>query len=77
MMDIAVNETLSRTIITNITVLLSSVALLVWGGDVLRDFSLSIVLGMLLGTYSSVMLASALALDIWIQIDRRKGVQAA
>jgi len=77
MMDIAVNETLSRTIITNITVLLSSVALLVWGGEVLRDFSLAIVLGMLLGTYSSVMLASALALDIWIQIDRRKGVQAA
>jgi len=75
-MDIAVNETLSRTIITNITVLLSGIALLVWGGDVLRDFSLAIVLGMLLGTYSSVMLASALALDIWIYIDRRKGVQA-
>jgi preprotein translocase subunit SecF len=76
MMDIAVNETLSRTIITNITVLLSSVALLFWGGEVLRDFSLSIVVGMLFGTYSSVMLASALALDIWIWLDRRKGIQA-
>ena len=76
MMDIAVNETLSRTIVTNITVLLTALALLFWGGDVLRDFSLSIVLGRLLGTYSSIWLASALALDIWIWLDRRKGVQA-
>ncbi len=76
MMDIAVNETLSRTIITNITVLLTAFALLFWGGDVLFDFSLAIVVGMLLGTYSSIYLASALALDIWIAIDRRKGIEA-
>jgi len=75
-MDIAVNETLSRTVITNITVMLTALALLFWGGDVLRDFSLSITVGMLLGTYSSIFLASALALDIWISIDRRKGIQA-
>jgi preprotein translocase subunit SecF len=75
-MDIAVNETLSRTVITNITVLLTALALLFWGGDVLRDFSLAITLGMLLGTYSSIFLASALALDIWISLDRRKGIQA-
>jgi preprotein translocase subunit SecF len=76
MMDIAVNETLSRTIVTNITVLLTAVSLLVWGGDVLFDFSLSIVVGMLLGTYSSILLASALALDLWILVDRRKGISA-
>jgi preprotein translocase subunit SecF len=75
-MDIAVNETLSRTIITNITVLLSALALFVWGGDVLRDFSLATLVGILLGTYSSVYLASALALDIWIGLDRRKGLAA-
>lgn len=75
-MDIAVNETLSRTVITNITVMLTALALLFWGGDVLRDFSLSITVGMLLGTYSSIFLASALALDIWISLDRRKGIQA-
>jgi preprotein translocase subunit SecF len=63
-------------VITNITVMLTAVALLLWGGDVLRDFSLSITLGMLLGTYSSVFLASALALDIWIWLDRRKGIDA-
>jgi preprotein translocase SecF subunit len=76
MMDIAVNETMSRTVITNITVLLTSLALLLWGGDVLRDFSLAITVGMLLGTYSSIFLASALALDIWIWLDRRKGIHA-
>jgi len=73
-MDIAVNETLSRTIITNTTVLLSAVALLLWGGPVLQDFSFATVVGILLGTYSSVYLASALALDIWLSIDRGKGV---
>lgn len=71
-MDIAVNETLSRTVITNTTVFLSALALLVWGGDVLRDFSFATVVGILIGTYSSVYLASALALDIWIWLDRRK-----
>ncbi|HYM81368.1 MAG TPA: protein translocase subunit SecF [Candidatus Limnocylindria bacterium] len=76
MMDIAVNETLSRTIVTNITVLLTALALLFWGGEVLRDFSLAITVGMLIGTYSSILLASALALDIWIWLDRRKGIQA-
>jgi preprotein translocase subunit SecF len=75
-MDIAVNETLSRTIITNITVLLAGLALLFWGGQVLRDFSLAIVVGMLIGTYSSIYLASALALDIWIALDRRTGILA-
>lgn len=75
-MDIAVNETLSRTVITNITVLLSAVALLIWGGAVLHDFSFSIVTGMLLGTFSSIFLASALALDLWIRLDRRKGIHA-
>jgi preprotein translocase SecF subunit len=75
-MDIAVNETLSRTVITSLTVFLTAVALLVWGGEVLRDFSFAMVVGVAFGTYSSVYVASALALDIWIWLDRRKGVQA-
>jgi preprotein translocase SecF subunit len=75
-MDIAVNETLSRTIITSLTVFLSAVALFVWGGEVLRDFSFAMLVGVGFGTYSSVYVASALALDIWIGLDRRKGVKA-
>jgi preprotein translocase SecF subunit len=75
-MDIAVNETLSRTVITAFTVFLSALALFIWGGEVLRDFSLAMLVGVGFGTYSSVYVASALALDSWIAIDRRKGVQA-
>jgi preprotein translocase subunit SecF len=75
-MDIAVNETLSRTIITAFTVFLTALALLIWGGEVLRDFSLAMVVGVAFGTFSSVYVASALALDIWIRLDRRKGIQA-
>ena len=75
-MDIAVNETLSRTVITALTVFLKALALFIWGGEVLRDFSFAMLVGVGFGTYSSVYVASALALDIWIMLDRRKGVQA-
>ena len=73
-MDIAVNETLSRTVITAFTVFLAALALFIWGGDVLRDFSFAMLVGVVFGTYSSVYVASAIALDIWIALDRRKGV---
>jgi preprotein translocase SecF subunit len=75
-MDIAVNETLSRTIITSLTVFLTALALFVWGGEVLRDFSFAMLVGVGFGTYSSVYVASALALDVWISLDRSKGIQA-
>jgi len=75
-MDIAINETLSRTIITAFTVFLTSVALFVWGGEVLNDFSFAMLVGVVFGTYSSVYVASGLALDIWISLDRQKGIQA-
>jgi preprotein translocase subunit SecF len=75
-MDIAVNETLSRTIITSLTVFLTALALYIWGGEVLHDFSFAMLMGVGFGTYSSVFVASALALDVWIGLDRRKGIQA-
>lgn len=75
-MDIAVNETLSRTVITSLTVFLTAVALFVWGGEVLNDFSFAMIVGTVFGTYSSVYVASALALETWIWLDRRKGIAA-
>jgi preprotein translocase subunit SecF len=75
-MDIAVNETLSRTVITAFTVFLTALALFIWGGEVLRDFSFAMLVGTVFGTYSSVYVASGIALDIWISLDRRKGIQA-
>ena len=75
-MDIAVNETLSRTVITSLTVFFTALALFVWGGEVLRDFSFAMLVGVVFGTYSSVYVASGLALDLWIRLDRRKGIKA-
>ena len=75
-MDIAVNETLSRTVITAFTVFLTALALFIWGGEVLRDFSFAMLVGTVFGTYSSVYVASALALESWIALDRRKGIAA-
>lgn len=75
-MDIAMNETLSRTIITSLTVFFSALALFIWGGEVLRDFSFAMVVGIVFGTYSSIYVASGLALETWLWLDRRRGIQA-
>ena len=54
----AINQTLSRTIITNGLVFLSVLALVLFGGDVLRAFSLALFIGVVFGTYSSIAIAS-------------------
>jgi preprotein translocase subunit SecF len=73
-MNIAVNETLSRTIITSLTVALTVLALFLFGGDVIHDFSFTMLVGVVFGTYSSVYVASALALDtqIWLEGQGKK-----
>ncbi|HEU4742003.1 MAG TPA: protein translocase subunit SecD [Meiothermus sp.] len=58
--DLAINQTLSRTVMTTLTTLLPVIALLFLGGSVLRDFSLAITVGILVGTYSSIYVVSAL-----------------
>ena len=62
--DIAINETLSRTIMTHLTTLITIFALLFFGGVVLRGFSLALAIGVFVGTYSSIYIASAIALDL-------------
>jgi preprotein translocase subunit SecF len=54
----AINETMSRTVITNGLVFLSVLALVLFGGDVLRAFSLALLIGVIFGTYSSIAIAS-------------------
>jgi preprotein translocase subunit SecF len=63
-MNISINEVLSRTIITSLTVLLTSISLFFFGGEVLHDFSLAMIVGVLIGTYSSVFVASPIVL-LW------------
>ncbi len=59
----AINETLSRTIMTSFITLLTVLSLLFFGGEILRGFSVALTIGIAVGTYSSIYIASALALD--------------
>jgi preprotein translocase subunit SecF len=62
-MDSAINETLSRTIMTSGTTLITVMALLFFGGEILRSFATALAIGIVVGTYSSIYVASAMALD--------------
>ena len=63
-MNRGINQVLSRTIITALTTELVLVALVLWGGEVLHDFALALLIGIVIGTYSSIFVASALVL-VW------------
>jgi len=56
--NLSINETLARTIITSVTTLLSLFSIFILGGEILRGFSLAMILGVLIGTYSSIFVAS-------------------
>ena len=75
-MDASINQTLSRTIITSGATLLVVVVLLIEGGETLRGFSWALTIGILVGTYSSIYVAGALALDMKLSaldlIEQRK-----
>ncbi len=62
--NLSVNEVLSRTVITSLTTFMACMALLLFGGIVLKDFSLALALGIIIGTYSSVFVASPIV-AIW------------
>jgi preprotein translocase subunit SecF len=58
----SINEVLSRTIITSLTTFFAASALFIFGGEVIHDFALAIMLGIIIGTYSSIFVASSLVL---------------
>jgi preprotein translocase subunit SecF len=59
----SINEVLSRTLMTSISTLLVVVTLYIFGGEVLRDFSLAMIIGVMVGTYSSVFVASPIVVE--------------
>ncbi len=61
-MNASINETLSRTLLTSGCTLLSVLALFLFGGAVLRDFAFAILIGVVVGTYSSIFIASPIVL---------------
>ncbi|MEO6367087.1 MAG: protein translocase subunit SecF [Steroidobacteraceae bacterium] len=68
-LDQSINQTLSRTIMTKVTTLIVVVALLALGGVALRGFSEALVIGILAGTYSSIYISSAVALDLGLKAE--------
>jgi preprotein translocase subunit SecF len=72
MMDLSLNQTLSRTIITGLCVIFTLEALLFMGGPVIHDFAFAMLLGTLFGTYSSIWIAAGLTLDLIVRAERRK-----
>lgn len=63
LINLSINETLSRTVNTSLTVFLVLLALFFWGGEVIHDFSFALLYGVLVGTYSSVFVASPLVYE--------------
>jgi preprotein translocase subunit SecF len=76
--DESINQTLSRTIMTKLVTLLVVVALLIFGGETLHGFSAALVIGIIAGTYSSIYISAALALDFGLRAEdlmERKSVR--
>jgi len=63
-MNLSINEVLSRTIVTSLTVLFTSISLFFFGGEVIHDFALAMIMGVIVGTYSSIFVASPVVL-LW------------
>ena len=62
--NLSVNEVLSRTIVTSLTVFIATVSLLIFGGIVLHNFALALAIGIVIGTYSSIFVASPI-IALW------------
>jgi preprotein translocase subunit SecF len=64
LINLSINQTLSRTILTSLTVIVVVGALLLFGGEIIKDFSLILLFGVIIGTYSSIFIASPTVL-LW------------
>lgn len=74
MVNGAINQTLSRTVLTSFTVFLSALVLFIFGGEVLRDFSFALLIGVITGTYSSIAAASlVMDWETWSRARARAG----
>ncbi|MGF1542998.1 MAG: protein translocase subunit SecF [Parvularculaceae bacterium] len=77
LLDLSINDTLSRTVMTSVTTLIALVALFAIGGEVLRGFTFAMIWGVLIGTYSSIFVASPLLLATGVKRDWSEGADGA
>ena len=71
--DLSVNETLPRTVMTSLTILLALFTLLIFGGHVLRGFTAAMILGIFVGTYSSIYVSSSLLISLGLRPEPKGG----
>jgi preprotein translocase subunit SecF len=76
-LNLSINETLSRTVMTSVTTLLALISLYVLGGDVIRGFVFAMIWGVIVGTYSSVFVASTILLRLGVKRDWSKQANTA
>jgi len=60
----SINEVLSRTVVTSLTTFLAAASLLLFGGEVIHDFALALVAGVVIATYSSIFIASPVVAEL-------------
>ena len=70
-LNISINETLSRTIITSATTLLALFSIFILGGEILRGFALAMIIGVFIGTYSSIFVASPILLYLNVSFKKQ------
>jgi len=75
--NISVNQTLSRTLLTSITTLVAVLALLLFGGGVIRNFAFALMVGVLVGTYSSIFIASPFVVMMHKRAEKRRHATSA
>lgn len=71
-LNLSINETLSRTVMTSVTTLIALISLFILGGDVIRGFVFAMIWGVIVGTYSSVFIASNILLHLGVKRDWSK-----
>jgi preprotein translocase SecF subunit len=75
LIDFSINSVLPRTLLTSVTALLALLALYIWGGEVLRGFTFCMIWGVLIGTYSSIFIASPILILLGTNRDSLGGVR--
>lgn len=68
LLDISMNTTLSRTVITSMTTILALIALAIFGGDVIRGFCVAMLFGVVIGTYSSIFIAAPILIYLGVRV---------
>jgi len=70
--NISINQTLSRTLLTSLTTLTAVFALFIFGGGVIHDFAFALIVGVIVGTYSSIFIASPFVVMLHKRAERKR-----